>query len=235
MKKVPWTRVGAEFLVIFVGVTLGLAADDWRQGREDRVSEREYLSAVADDLLADSTGLGLMATMMREYDDAALHVRAALASGAEHPDSVMRHMRRLMPYALYQPVAAAYIALRDGGQIELIGDPELRRRIVEYYEVTQPLMLQFDRRVAGSHRRFYEVALTHFAAKFDPSAESNWPPGQMEWVTSLAELSSDHDVRTMVGELGIDAGNWAVFIRSAIEENSELRRAVAAEVGVSAD
>ena len=38
-KSIPWSRLGAEFVVIFVGVTLLLLADDWRQDRESRAAE----------------------------------------------------------------------------------------------------------------------------------------------------------------------------------------------------
>ena len=39
-----WLRIGAEFLIIVVGVSVSLAAERWRQGNEDRETEPALLS-----------------------------------------------------------------------------------------------------------------------------------------------------------------------------------------------
>lgn len=56
-RGVPWTRIVAEFFLIFAGITLSLLADDWRQGLADGVEERSLLVSLAADLRADSTEL----------------------------------------------------------------------------------------------------------------------------------------------------------------------------------
>ncbi len=49
----PWKRLIAEFVAITAGVFLGLLADDYRDFRMDRESEKEYLQLLAEDLNRD--------------------------------------------------------------------------------------------------------------------------------------------------------------------------------------
>ena len=44
--RIPWTRLGAEFVVIVVGVLVALAADAAWDSHDDRQAERGYLAAL---------------------------------------------------------------------------------------------------------------------------------------------------------------------------------------------
>jgi hypothetical protein len=53
-RRIPWARLGLEFVVIVVGILLALAIESWWQGRADDAKVRTYLGALEDDLLSDS-------------------------------------------------------------------------------------------------------------------------------------------------------------------------------------
>lgn len=60
-KTNPTTRLGflvAEFVVVVLGVAVGLAVDAWREGRHDTAIEIGYLERLKDNLEADTAAFG---------------------------------------------------------------------------------------------------------------------------------------------------------------------------------
>jgi len=225
VRSIPWPRIVTEFLVIFLGVSLSLAGDDWRQRREDRASEREYLVELLADLSADSGELSAMQRSMVSWDQAAL-VLAKIDAGLEEvQDSVIvGQLTRLMRFSLYQPVSSAYIGLKQGGQLGLIRDPTLRRQVVEYYEVRQPYMRQFDGLIREAHARVRFILQRHTGFVVTNSVQSYWPPASdREFITSWDALSEEEGARGAIEYVGVLAGNWAARIESVLVANAELR------------
>ena len=49
ISRQDWLGVGIDFLILIVGVFLGLQAQDWNQSRLDRKTERDYLERLQGD------------------------------------------------------------------------------------------------------------------------------------------------------------------------------------------
>ncbi len=237
LRPIAWPRIVTEFLVIFLGVSLSLAGDNWRQQREDRIAERGSFLELLADLSADSIELSTMQRRMHGWDQSAL-VLAKIGAGLEETqDSVLlRHFVRLMMFDLYQPVSSAYIGLKQGGQLGLIQDPSLRRQVVDYYEVRQPYMLQFDALLREAHSRLRFMMQRHAVFAVTDSLESFWPFAyRTAFLTSRDALLKEEGLRGAVDYVGILAGNWAARIENVLEANAELRRVLAQELALSDD
>ena len=230
-QSIPWLRIATEFVVIFLGVSLSLAGDDWRQWREDRAAERELLVELMADLSADSADLSTMQRYMRRWDGAALDLAKIDSGLMQAPDSaILRRIERLMVFSLYQPVSSAYVGLKEGGQLPLIQDPELRREVVEYYEVRQPYMLQFDDLAQEAHDRFRLIVLRHVGFEITDSVDSFWPPPEPAFRTSWSAWMEEEGTRGALEHLGVLAGNWAVRIESVLAANADLRASIREEL-----
>ncbi len=140
----PWQRALAEFLVIFAGITLSLAADDWWQSRADHAREATALNEVLSDLSDDADAITLKTTMGREWDQAALWVLRHRGRADIPPDSAAAAILPLFRTYRYQPVRSAYVGLRSTGDLALVRDENLRRLIVDYYEQRQSYEKEFD-------------------------------------------------------------------------------------------
>lgn len=48
-----WAAIVVDFLIVVVGIFVGLQVDQWNQERKDRVLESQYVSSIKSDLEAD--------------------------------------------------------------------------------------------------------------------------------------------------------------------------------------
>ena len=49
-RKQEWTAIAIDFVIVVLGVFLGLQVSNWNAGRADRASERQYLGQLREDL-----------------------------------------------------------------------------------------------------------------------------------------------------------------------------------------
>jgi hypothetical protein len=231
--KVPWARIGAEFLAIFAGITLSLAADDWRQGRIERHMEREILQEMSADLQLDSAHLESVRERLAEFDRTAVWLLKNLGQEDLPPDTVIARFRGLFGYMTYQPVTSSYVALKDGGQMALISDHEVRRLIVDYYEVGQPGMLAQDDRVWAVYSDLRLVFHRHFGWELPESTDSFPSDPSFGFLTSWDALRSDRETVSVLGRMATDAAAWAGVIVELKQQNARLRETIASQLGDS--
>lgn len=231
-RQIPWARVTAEFLAILAGVTLALLADDWRDYRNDRETEKAALVEILRDLEADSSALAAQRRRMRLQNDAALWAQGHF--GMEVPgDSALSAVRNLWYFTRYQPVRSGYVGLRDSGQMALIVDPSLRQGVVDYYEVSQPYMLQSSDYYWQLRDRFTESLFEDVLLIGDTAAEEIFPSGfALELGRPWQEFSDEIEFRNRLMAFGAFASNWGVRIEGVQEANRTLKDLVQAHVEV---
>lgn len=127
-------RYSLEFGVVFVGVWLSLVAESMRQDQIDARSERASLFRLIQDMEADIVDLeGNLARQARE-------LRAAnwLASqrGRVNVDKseIADAIHSIPACSMFVQNTAEYTMLLSSGELRLIRDNELRRRITDLYE-----------------------------------------------------------------------------------------------------
>lgn len=135
-----------------------------------------------------------------------------------------------MTFTLYQPVASAYVGLKQGGELALVRDQAMRREIVNYYEVRQPYMLQFAALVHDAHWALRIIVQDHLGFVVTDSTQSFWPPRPQEFATSWSALSSAPETRGALEYVGTLGGNWSARIESVLEANSDLRKELASRI-----
>lgn len=143
VRRIPWVRLLAEFGVIFLGVSLSLLADDWRQSRTDRTDERMALTELLADLRADSADMGSLRIGAQDDAKAALWIYQSLGEDDLNQDSLAANLRTIYDWYVYKAPRATYAGLRSTGRLTLIQDDQLRREITTYYEERQPYITEF--------------------------------------------------------------------------------------------
>lgn len=167
ISRLPWLRLFAEFGVIFLGITLSLMADDWRQSQVDRETERQSLQEVLADLKADSSNLEGLRDAMAVQDEDAVWVFSRLGDSGVDIDSALVRIRSLHNSIPFEAPSAAYVGIRSTGQLGLIRNDAVRREIVEYYEESQPY-------IRGLHDAYGDV---WFAFTEALAGDLEYPPG----------------------------------------------------------
>jgi len=232
MKKprIPWRRFFAEFLVIFVGVSLSLLADDWRSTRMEAREEREAKALLLEDLTDDARQLQRVAQDLPAQDSAAAWLSAHWANPSLSGDSVELRLTALLPLERYRPLRAAFLSLQAGSGIGLIGESGLRRDLVRYFEATQTDVAERTLTL-WTHRENLWKDLWGYvvmppgatSASMLPSADE--PPSL---AVPLGDILRDRMVLNRIGQVGVSANLAYQAINEALERNADLTRRLTA-------
>jgi len=130
-----WQKLFAEFVIIVVGVVVGLAVDSAREARSDAARAVEYLQQIRADMSASRDRTEEQIERSRTIAGAAERLLEGLNQPVHPPVDSLRHWwGYLFSLGVYRPSSVAIDALVDGGDLGLIRDPELRRAIMTYRE-----------------------------------------------------------------------------------------------------
>ena len=229
-----WLRIGAEFLIIVAGVSVSLAAERWRQGNEDRETERALLSGLQTDLESEAQDLANLATRARTWDRTAQWVNLNEDRSDAPPDSVASIMQLFGRISFYQPVRAAYTEGISSGGLSLILEDSLRAAVVNYYEVRQPYMVQFYNLVFDNWRGFYDASAPYLNWGIQPGDTTMFaaiqPRNPPELRESWTTMSSDAAFMGHVDIIGMLGGNASVRIDQVLAANQALREQIQAQL-----
>lgn len=158
-RKQEWTAIAIDFVIVVLGVFVGLQVNNWNERQGDRRKESAYLQRLHDDIasLRADTTLDERSVKTR---NAYLH--AAMASfesrdpaqlaelGSEHCSAIVRS--HIYASAIVTPPTIGEIL--QSGEVGLIQDPELRVAILRFDEAVEDMSqlrtdLQIDRRSLG--------------------------------------------------------------------------------------
>ena len=129
-----WFAVAIDFLIVVIGVFVGIQASNWNQARETRAQAREYRAMLSDDLDANLENL---AARKRYYGWVRFEALATLA-GLQDPSSSLDEQflvhayqaTQIQPWALKRNT---YDEILSVGAMASLGDPLLRDKIANYY------------------------------------------------------------------------------------------------------
>ena len=152
VKAQNWFAVGLDFLIVVVGVFIGIQVANWNEGRIDRSNERVYLSALVEDVRKDLADIEVTIAVETTRISALDHL-IRRATGASLPDGFESARGRIdivsfPPYSEFESFdigyslfimnsvpsrRAAYETIINAGGLGLIRDTSMVREIQEYY------------------------------------------------------------------------------------------------------
>lgn len=159
---IPWKRILVEFLAIFAGVFLGLFADQWWQERHQRHQERVVLMDMLQELEEEAPDMRSVLRQARAWSEAGLWVTQNVGADIGGR-SAWSALSPLFFRSSYFPRSAAYVSLRDAGQLELIADQALRQQVAAYFETNQQDTYSHHLRTLAVYDELVRVAREHFA------------------------------------------------------------------------
>lgn len=150
-----WTAIGIDFVIVVVGVFLGIQVSNWDAAQADKARGHAYLERIRDDLASDVAAIRARIPFnaaVAAYGDQAL---AYLESGEEERDgdwsTVLAFFQasQLFPFSQNN---ATYDELRSAGELRLIGNQELRSALAEYYVTGSGMQYDFISRHVPDYR-----------------------------------------------------------------------------------
>jgi len=135
-KAQNWFAVTLDFLIVVVGVFIGIEVANWNEARQDRQEERRYYTQLLVDLRADLETLAEAEKRADRHDEAAQMVIDRL-DGAPTRASPGRLARAIQLAGwIYIPHASrgTYDELISTGNLGLLRNSQLKSEIASYYE-----------------------------------------------------------------------------------------------------
>lgn len=132
VKHQNWTAVAIDLVIVFVGVFLGLQAQEWGSARAQRTEEISYLRALKADVEASTTHVQEYIGFLEEQAESQ-RMLARLSDGEPlglPVEEIDAHIHRGV-YELYfmRPRMVAFEDLKSAGKLSLLGSQKLREEL----------------------------------------------------------------------------------------------------------
>ncbi len=134
-----WTAALIELLIVIVGILIALQVSNWNQDRIDRARGHRYAVRIHADLQQDITNIANTQAFWRQVsnyaDEAIAHAEAGTMVDGSAWKTVLAYYQagQIRPFELED---TSFSELRDSGEMDLIGDEALRKRLSSYYRMT---------------------------------------------------------------------------------------------------
>jgi hypothetical protein len=139
LRNYDWTAAGIELAIVVVGVLVALQVSNWNQDRIDRArADRDYQRLHAE-LQTDGKAMEHTLEFWRRVSAYGAAAIANGESGQRIADSNWKTVlawyqaSQLMPFELED---TTFVEMRDSGDLTLITDENLRKRLADYYRLT---------------------------------------------------------------------------------------------------
>lgn len=135
MRTHDWFAVAVEFVIVVVGVFLGMQVTNWNADRLARRSAQSYIERIREDLARNERSL---VARIAYYRQVKTHALAALAA-FEQPKDTLGEAFLVDAFQASQILSTAidkstYIELISAGAMNSIPNVAARRRIASYYQ-----------------------------------------------------------------------------------------------------
>ena len=147
LRKQEWTAVGIDFLIVVVGVFLGLQVNNWNEAAADRRAGSAYLSQLQGDLQRIE---GEVRDQI-EFEQFQGRLAGAVFDLIQHDRTVDRGRKvgtglsQLTQRRTLRTESPTFVDLQSSGNLEIISDPVLRADIISYFFYTRRLEAVIDK------------------------------------------------------------------------------------------
>ena len=145
-RKQEWTAIAIDFVIVVLGVFIGIQVANWNAARADRVSERHYLAQLRQDLK-------LIEAEVRdqiEYENFQSRLAGEIGGvidepGADAERKIGVGLAQLTTRRTLRVESPTFADLQSSGNLEIISDPDLRAAIIACFFRTNRLVTAIDK------------------------------------------------------------------------------------------
>ena len=137
--KLNWKYALGEVALIFIGISLAMAFQNWNENRKSLAFEREVLEEIQSAMAFDVSELILIRKAFADADRMINRTLSYAENGGSNieRDSIPIWLGHFMSFDRFNPSTSAYEVLKSEG-LQNIRNKGLRILIAEYYDETIP-------------------------------------------------------------------------------------------------
>lgn len=134
VKAQNWTAVGLDFIIVVVGVFIGIQVANWNDERVERERAREYIERIQEDLLNNQQDMETRRLYFARIREHTLRALDTLDSPREALGEQFIVDSFIASFSLRRPIGSdTYDELLSVGAMNTIPNVAVRRRLAEYY------------------------------------------------------------------------------------------------------
>lgn len=149
-RKQEWTAIALDFVIVVVGVFVGLQAQAWNESRQDRVQERMYIERLARDFaaieerteFANEKWLSVINVSRRLLAD--IDAFNATERMPRTEQEILADLNDLHGTRIPAPRAATFVEMPSTGEIRVLRDEDLRDALLAYDTQTHYALIAYD-------------------------------------------------------------------------------------------
>jgi hypothetical protein len=134
-RRIDPTRLASEFVVIFLGVLVALAVEQWWEYRQDRSLEQEYYASLVEDLKIDIAEYELSINVGNRSVSLSRELLGVIVSSDDVETS--RPLNEVLHYSSFvnypERSTGTFDELMSSGNIRLLLDAEIKSALFAYY------------------------------------------------------------------------------------------------------
>ncbi len=172
VKAQNWTAIALDFVIVVVGVFIGIQVSNWNAGRFTAQEAVEARARLIADLQNDRDVYAVRRKFYAEVKDAAFQIERGLSS--DFPASLeaqwqfIRDVEAAGSAWPFRPSAQVYNELLNAGKLGLVSDADILRQMRDYYQDAAfevGVTFQVQSPFRSNSRRLINGALYDYASR----------------------------------------------------------------------
>ncbi|MGD9800676.1 MAG: hypothetical protein AB7F91_06165 [Parvularculaceae bacterium] len=220
VKKQEWTAVFIDFLIVVVGVFIGIQVSNWNEGRQDRETETLYLVRLAQELSDMEPKAEAAFAEVSELNELIAEVRDYFATGVGGESLNSAHCSAIARSHIFDGVIFYPPTIKElisTGRIVLVRDPDLRTAILAFDQTNEEISqlredIQIDR---------LTLARTH------PDLVNN---GILNWEDSICDYDAMVVNQSFLNDFTDNSRRYMAYVNDVQGRQSELIKSLGAKV-----
>jgi len=138
-RKQEWTAIAIDFVIVVLGVFVGLQVSNWNAMRTDRIRAESYLQRIGSDLDSDIAAVEARLAFwgkVADYGAQGLEYAGTGETGGRSNWEILLAYFQASQVAELVPAQATYDELKSAGELGLIADSAFRSALTNYYIFT---------------------------------------------------------------------------------------------------
>ncbi len=119
-RKQEWTAIGLDFLIVVVGVFVGIQVANWNEGQEDKRRGSAYVERLAIDVRKDIKNRGNLLSYYEAVNASAERTVVLLESPSPDSKELVVNAYRATEYASHYPTRSTWDEIVSSGDIGLL-------------------------------------------------------------------------------------------------------------------
>ncbi len=154
MKKINWQYALGEIIIVMVGISLAFALNNWNEKRKEENVKDLYLKSLANDIEKEMDHLtqndSLLNLRISTIDEA---LRLLNKEGQEKFSAAFKIFEAANIISFY-PENVTYLTMVNSGDMRLINDFDLRRKIESHYNQQHRLIKENYERILIINKKY---------------------------------------------------------------------------------